>query len=159
MIQCPYCKVKLLKANISAEIDFMNGVFNMIDRSPRLNRIITICFPILVIIFFITGDYFVDLLSKLPPCIFYTELHLYCPACGNTRSVTALLHGDLLSAMRYNISPIVFGIFILMAYIEIASTTLGKPIRLLPRKLRYYVIILLLLILYVSIRNFIPNMT
>lgn len=131
----------------------------MKNRSLNLNRIIAILIPILIFILFLTQDFFVALVEKLPPCPVYTHLHMYCPGCGNTRSVKALLHGDLITAARYNISPIIFGYFILLAYIEFAFNSFGRHIKLLPRKLRYYMIVITLLILYVSVRNFVPNMT
>ena len=40
--------------------------------------------------------------APLPVCRIYTDLHLYCPACGCTRAFIALLRGDLLRSLRYN---------------------------------------------------------
>jgi hypothetical protein len=37
-----------------------------------------------------------------PPCPVYRYLHLYCPGCGATRALAALLHGRLAEAMHYN---------------------------------------------------------
>ena len=46
------------------------------------------------------------LLSLLPSfmttCTMYQLLHLYCAVCGGTRAVDALMHLDILSALRYN---------------------------------------------------------
>jgi hypothetical protein len=40
--------------------------------------------------------------SGVVPCGFAQATHLPCPGCGSTRSVDALLHGDLAGAMRMN---------------------------------------------------------
>ncbi len=38
----------------------------------------------------------------LPPCYFYAITGLHCPGCGATRAVTALLNGDISSALSFN---------------------------------------------------------
>lgn len=119
----------------------------------------TVLIPVLIYIFFLARDFFISLACKLPPCLFYSTFHLYCPACGNTRSVTALLHGELVPALRYNITPVLLGIILLLAYLELAAYSFFKPVRLLPRKLSFYLILLSILILYMIIRNFIPYLT
>ena len=37
-----------------------------------------------------------------PPCPLYTWTGLYCPGCGGTRSLHALLHGDLAQSLQQN---------------------------------------------------------
>jgi hypothetical protein len=37
-----------------------------------------------------------------PRCPIFTWLHLYCPGCGGTRALAALLHGRLFDAMHWN---------------------------------------------------------
>jgi len=37
-----------------------------------------------------------------PPCIFHKITGLYCPGCGTTRALHALLHGRILDAISYN---------------------------------------------------------
>jgi len=37
-----------------------------------------------------------------PTCPVYRYLHLYCPGCGSTRALSALLHGRFLEAIHYN---------------------------------------------------------
>ena len=52
------------------------------------------------IYFFYLNDYF-----SIPTCAIYTNLGIYCPACGGTRAVISLLHFDFLSSILFN--PIV----------------------------------------------------
>ncbi len=42
------------------------------------------------------------LLHYLPPCVFHTLTGYYCPGCGGSRAVTALLHGHLLRSLYYH---------------------------------------------------------
>jgi hypothetical protein len=40
--------------------------------------------------------------SFYPRCPIFTWLHLYCPGCGGTRALAALLHGRPFEAMHWN---------------------------------------------------------
>lgn len=40
--------------------------------------------------------------SLLPPCPLHALTGLYCPGCGSTRALHALLHGDLAHALAMN---------------------------------------------------------
>lgn len=40
--------------------------------------------------------------SLLPPCVFHAMTGLYCPGCGATRALHALLHLDLPQALAMN---------------------------------------------------------
>lgn len=42
----------------------------------------------------------------MPRCLFHTLTGLYCPGCGATRSLHALLHGHVAAALRWNVLAI-----------------------------------------------------
>lgn len=43
----------------------------------------------------------------LPRCLLNDATGLYCPGCGNTRAAHALMHGDLMEALRQNAYTII----------------------------------------------------
>ncbi len=130
----------------------------MSKKSLFIYRIIAIIIPIMVLIFFLIKDILINLVTQVPVCPFYSYLHLYCPACGNTRSVSSLLHGDILSAAHYNITPLLFGFFFLLGYIELVAICFRKPILLVPRRTAIYIVLIILLCIYLIARNFIPSL-
>lgn len=120
---------------------------------------ITLLIPVVILIFYLISDKILMLMSHIPPCLFNSITHSYCPACGNTRSVTALLHGDILTALRFNIVPIILLILLLLAYIELATYSFSTWIKLVPRKLSFYLTLITLLVIYFIARNFISYLT
>lgn len=40
--------------------------------------------------------------NPLPPCAFHALTGLWCPGCGMTRALHALVHGDVLQALHLN---------------------------------------------------------
>ena len=62
---------------------------------------------------------FVYKFGTMAPCIFHKLTGLYCPGCGTGRAVGALLHLDIIAAVRYNVLFVVFlpfVIYCLMAF-------------------------------------------
>jgi hypothetical protein len=43
-----------------------------------------------------------------PQCPFHFITGFHCPGCGSQRALSALVHGDIVSAMHYNILLILF---------------------------------------------------
>ena len=41
--------------------------------------------------------------QRLPKCLFHEWMGLYCPGCGGTRALYALLHGDLKTSLHENL--------------------------------------------------------
>lgn len=59
-------------------------------------------------------------LKLQPPCLFHTFTGLYCPGCGGTRAVLALLKGRLLQSFWYH--PIVPYTVLLYGWYLISNT-------------------------------------
>ena len=55
-----------------------------------------------------------------PRCPVFFWLHLYCPGCGGTRALAALLHGRLNEAMHWNAMAVIFfpfaAVFLALTY-------------------------------------------
>lgn len=58
----------------------------------------------------------------LPGCVFYRLFYVYCPGCGGTRALLALLRGDLITSVCYHpvvlYGAVVFGWFLLSHLLE-----------------------------------------
>ena len=48
--------------------------------------------------------------NRLPKCLFHEWTGLYCPGCGGTRALYALLHGDLKTSLHENLLMIPAGL-------------------------------------------------
>lgn len=44
----------------------------------------------------------ISILKMIPPCFFYEATGYYCPGCGGTRAVIALLHGNVIGSLCYH---------------------------------------------------------
>jgi hypothetical protein len=62
-----------------------------------------------------------------PRCPIFSWLHLYCPGCGGTRAVAALLHGRVSEAMHWNAMVVLFfpfaAVFLALTYWRAMKTT------------------------------------
>lgn len=60
------------------------------------------------------------------PCLFQRLTNLYCPGCGGTRAVLALLRGDVLLSLKYH-PLVVYGAAVLSA--ELASWLAARKLK------------------------------
>lgn len=93
----------------------------------------------------------------LPPCIYYTTAHIYCPGCGFTRSLEALLRGDILLSLRQNLLLIICIILAALYYIIFLLKAFSVKINskfLLTARILWAALIFTAV--FTIIRNFIP---
>ena len=91
----------------------------------------------------------------LSECSFHSNFQLYCPGCGGTRAVVALLQGDILLSMRYNPIVILFIIDVLMMAVFDIVKIVSKGQYIFSRvRLIYNVAFLIFIIVYSVLRNY-----
>ncbi|MBP5581311.1 MAG: DUF2752 domain-containing protein [Ruminococcus sp.] len=94
--------------------------------------------------------------SFFPECSFHKLTGYWCTGCGNTRSVTALLHGHIWTAIRNNATIPFLSLLLCLLYAENMAAVFGKDIKLLPRKTWIWLVVIGVFFVYFIIRNFIP---
>lgn len=121
----------------------------------RWIKIMVCIFPFIAVsIIYIFKDVLYYLGDLLPACPSYTFLDIYCPGCGNTRSVQHLLKGDVIGSLKFNPVPL-FGIVIgVLAYLELFSYVFGKQIKFVPRSRKFWTSTIIVFSIYFILRNF-----
>ena len=62
----------------------------------------------------------------LPKCMFHQMTGLYCPGCGATRALSAMLHGDMKASLHNNL--LLFPLLALIAVLIVKpQTSLKRP--------------------------------
>ena len=93
----------------------------------------------------------------LPECNFYKWTGLYCPGCGDTRAVIALMNGDILLSLRQNALIVVLLLILTAMYIELLlKVVFEKRFKSPVFNLKFLCIFLILFAVYSVVRNFIP---
>lgn len=121
--------------------------------------LMTFLLPLLAMLTFLLKNCILKLSVKFPKCDFYKKTGYLCPACGNTRSVQALLRGQILTSLGYNITPMLFLVLAMAFYTEVVAFLFGKSLRIIPRNYVFLVVLLSCLVIYYIARNFVPLLT
>ena len=80
-------------------------------------KILIIISPVILFVLAYFGAKFFDAHDSHSTCITLTLFGFYCPACGMTRSVIALMNGDILLSIRQNAMVLVFALLYAVFYI------------------------------------------
>jgi hypothetical protein len=81
---------------------------------------------------------------------------LYCPACGSTRSANALLSGDILAALRHNLTVPFLVLLAAAFFMELIFRVFGKKVVIVPRKYMFLYGCIGFFLGYYIVRNIIP---
>lgn len=104
----------------------MDGIYNMNKTKRKLSDgekvyLGITALLILAFIYFISYKIFGFRVNfSLTPCLFHDLLHLYCPGCGGTRAVQALMDFRFVDSFLYH--PIVLYAAVVSAYYYIGAT-------------------------------------
>ncbi len=79
----------------------------------------------------------------LPRCMFHQLTGLYCPGCGATRALSAMLHGDLKSSLHNNL--------LLFPLLTLIAVLIVKPEISLKRP--FAIAIVAVVLLFTILRN------
>ena len=154
-------KYTFLESPAGSDLRGGSYIENVGIKNAKCHKVFFILFligvPAGLIIALIFRDSLARLAQAFPPCPFYRDYCICCPSCGNSRSVLSLLQGDVLSSLRYNITPPFLLAIILAFYGEAIARLFGKKITLVPRQTSFLVVVIVGFIVYFVARNFIPG--
>ena len=94
--------------------------------------------------------------ATMPPCRLYYFFGLMCPGCGGTRSVEALLHGDIFTSLRLNPFVIFTSLLGMAFYTELVAGIFNRKIKIVPRSMVFLWAMIGLFSIFYVVRNFIP---
>lgn len=128
----------------------------MIKLNKTKHRVLVCSLPIVVVVFgYLAARFIIDNFT-LPECIIYRLLGWHCPGCGNTRAVIALMQGDLLLSLRQNPMIIILLFTVILLYAEVIAKSFDKKWRSPIRNYYYLYGVMIGLIIFYILRNFIP---
>ena len=97
-------------------------------------------------------------MSIIPPrftgCFLHDYLFLYCPTCGGTRALEALLRFQLLDAVKYNLFVVLLCLSVLVIDVRALVRLLRGEKRLYVISGKAWVIFAVCLVLYFVLRNY-----
>lgn len=119
-------------------------------------KILIIISPVILFVLAYFGAKFFDAHDSHSTCITLTVFGFYCPACGMTRSVIALMNGDILLSIRQNAMVLVFAFLYAVFYIWYILRLFNVKFYLFLQNEWFWYILITVWFIYGISRNFIP---
>lgn len=94
----------------------------------------------------------------LPSCYLYELTGIYCPGCGCTRAVYALIHGDVILSLKQNPLVIVSLAALFVLYIELVFRAFGKKLRTFVHSKYFLWGTFIVIMIYTVLRNIFPQL-
>lgn len=135
---------------------FCFGVIFIIKPCKTYQKILVLILPFALLFLCYLICAFAFKYLSLPPCYIYQFTGLYCPGCGATRAVYALVNGDILLSLRQNAFLAVGIVIVLILYIQFVLRAFGKKINTFINMQGFIWIMFALLIVYTILRNIFP---
>ncbi len=122
------------------------------------NKIFVILFPFAVMfVILCISQFFLRLRILFPfPCVLYSFTGYYCPGCGGTRALSALLKGHIIRSFIDNPVIILTAVYCILLYLQLFIRTFFNEKKIIPDSRLFNLILSGMLIIYYLIRNFIP---
>ena len=84
------------------------------------------------------------------PCLFHMVTGYYCPGCGGTRAVIALLHGDIIASFIYHpLVPYTAAAFIVLLILKLKAPEKSVEVHLI----RALIIALIIVVINFAVKN------
>ena len=96
--------------------------------------------------------------GDLYDCPFRRLTGIHCPGCGGTRSILALIRGDFLEAIHDNPAGPMLVLVVILFYLEAVFAAFGKRVKLFPRSVWFWGVVIALHLVWAVARNLVPSM-
>ena len=90
-------------------------------------------------------------------CPFYKIFHIFCPGCGSTRFLLAIMHGDLVAAFYANSLLFILTPFYLVTFLYQSYRYIRYNDREIKKPIQYFLYFtIILFVIFGIIRNIFP---
>lgn len=155
-----FCLTSFSTLSLSAFYDSFIRLIPLFKESAMIkkhkNLIITLLPLILVPLGYFAASVYDKIRHFVFPCPFNTFWHIYCPGCGGTRAVYALLELDFLRALQCNAMYCAFFLLCVLFWLENLLALMGKNVKIIPRSRVFIITASGITLVYLILRNFIP---